>query len=175
MNVKLKCKDIDRKRYSDVNLIQLCERFPTKETDTLARYLVANNNNLDAAADQLKRADALSGEYANIRMSQCVNEIAKGSAYVYGHDRDGRPLIVVHARLHDPVNRNVKESVKMTLWWTEMAISRLPDEHSRFTILLDRANCENAADTEYMQLLSQVFLVSRSMSTLYCLQIFSSC
>lgn len=160
MNVHLKCSDIDRSRFSQPNFEALKEHYPSKDNDTLARYLVANNNDVDKAIAQLKRADELSKEFAQIGMSRCVTEIAKGSAYVHGHDKEGRPLIIVHARLHDPVNRDVKESVLMTLWWTEQAISKLNDEHSRFTILLDRDNCENAADTEYMKLLAHVFLVS---------------
>jgi hypothetical protein len=160
MEVKLKCTDIDSLRYSAANVVTLREQYPNKSDDTLARYLVANNNDVVAASVQLQKADALSAEYANIKMSRCITEIAKGEAYIHGEDRDGRPLIVVNARLHDPVNRNVKESVLMTLWWTEQAIARLPEKHSRFTILLDRDNCENAADTEYMQALAQVFMVS---------------
>lgn len=159
MDLQLRSTDIAKTRYSLDNLAKLKEQFPTKDNDTLARYLVANDNDASKAVEQLKKAEQLSSEYANISMNQCLKEIAKGTAYVHGFDRDGRPLIIVNARLHDPVNRDVKEAVLMTLWWTEQAIARLPPEHSRFTILLDRSNCENDVDTEYMKLLSTIFLV----------------
>jgi hypothetical protein len=160
MSLQLKCTDINPSKFSSENLASLKEQFPNKENDTLARYLVANNNAVDKAAQQLQRADALSEEYTNVSMKQCINEITKGTAYLHGEDRDGRPLLIVNARMHDPVNRDVKQCVLMTLWWTEQAIARLQDQHSKFTVLVDRANCENDVDKEFMKLLSEVFLVS---------------
>ena len=47
----------------------------------------------------------------------------------------------------------------MTLWWTEQALSKLPEDKSQFVILLDRDNCENALDTEYLQKVAEIFQV----------------
>ena len=153
------CEDINVQKMSKSSFESLKRNFPMKSNDTLARYLIANNDDPIGAGKQLQRADAHGREYSGIKMSRCRAEIEKGSAYIHGCDKEGRPIIIVHARLHDPVNRNVKESVLMTLWWTEQAIARLPSNLSRFTILLDRDNCDNAADKEYMQELSKVFMV----------------
>jgi len=152
------CEDINVQKMSKSSFESLKRNFPMKSNDTLARYLIANNDDHIGAGKQLQRADAHGREYSGIKMSRCRAEIEKGSAYIHGCDKEGRPIIIVHARLHDPVNRNVKESVLMTLWWTEQAIARLPSNLSRFTILLDRDNCDNAADKEYMQELSKVFM-----------------
>ena len=158
--LKLKCTDIDSRRFTYQNLAELKERYPDEENDTLARYLIANNDDITSTCTQLNKAISLREEYSGIKKASCFNEIAKGSAYLHGHDKEGRPLLIVHARMHDPDNRVLKESVLMTLWWTEQAIAQLSDKYSRFTILLDRDNCENAVDTEYMQALAEVFVVS---------------
>ena len=47
----------------------------------------------------------------------------------------------------------------MTLWWTEQALSKLPADKSQFVIILDRDNCENALDTEYLQKVAEIFQV----------------
>ena len=159
MNVLISSTDLNRFKYTDENVIKLREHFPHLDDETLARYLIAQNNDIAGAVTKLQKAEALKAEYWHIKKSQCINEIKKGVAYLHGTDREGRPLLVLNARLHDPINRNLREMVLMTLWWTELAISRIPEGKSQFVILLDRDNCENAVDTEYMQKLAEIFQV----------------
>ena len=154
-----KSEDIDVDRLTIESFLALKELFPAVDNDTLGRYLIAKNNDVIAAADQLRRTEQWKAEYWHVKKSQCLNEINTGKAYLQGHDKDGRPLLVLTARLHDTGKRDLKEMLLMTLWWTEQAIARLPPNKSRFTILLDRDNCDQPLDTEYLQRLSEIFQV----------------
>ena len=177
MSDKTICADIDRIRFSLHNVEVLRKQFPRLDDSTLARYLVAKNDNVNRAVEQLTKAEKLKRDYWHIKKEQCINEIKKGTAYIHGYDKEGRPLIIIHARMHLLDNRNLKESVLMTLWWTELAISMLPDDKSRFTILLDRDNCDNPPDTEYMSAIAHVFQVNTSticVSLLLCVLIIMS-
>lgn len=166
MTLDLKSTDLNRSKFTEENVVKLKDRFPRCDDETLARYLIAQNNDVEGAATKLLKAEDLKTEYWHIRKSQCINEIKTGTAYLHGTDKEGRPLLVIHARLHDPDTRDLKEMIQMTLWWTEQALSKLPEDKSQFVILLDRDNCENAIDTEYLQKVAEIFQVSKLLYNL---------
>eukprot|EP01032_Pedospumella_encystans_P022584 gene22584-25589_t len=157
MALDLKSTDLNRSKFTEENVVKLREQFPHLDDETLARYLIAQNNDIAGATKKLLKAEDLKSEYWHVKKSQCINEIITGTAYLHGTDKEGRPLLVLHARLHDPDKRDLKEMIQMTLWWTEQALSKLPEDKSQFVILLDRDNCENALDTEYLQKVAEIF------------------
>eukprot|EP00598_Pedospumella_elongata_P010771 CAMPEP_0184991298 /NCGR_PEP_ID=MMETSP1098-20130426/36208_1 /TAXON_ID=89044 /ORGANISM="Spumella elongata, Strain CCAP 955/1" /LENGTH=690 /DNA_ID=CAMNT_0027516699 /DNA_START=87 /DNA_END=2160 /DNA_ORIENTATION=+ len=157
MALDLKSTDLNKSKFTEENVVKLRDQFPHLDDETLARYLIAQNNDIAGAAKKLLKAEDLKTEYWHIKKSQCINEIITGTAYLHGTDKEGRPLLVLHARLHDPDKRDLKEMIQMTLWWTEQALSKLPADKSQFVILLDRDNCENALDTEYLQKVAEIF------------------
>jgi hypothetical protein len=160
MNVTFTSEDIDQTRISTENLETLKQSYPLLDYETLARYLIANNNNVEAAEQQLRRADDLKREHWHVKKAQCIKEIAKGKAYVYGTDKEGHPLLILNVRLHIASDRDLKEMVLQTFWWTEQALARLPDNKSQFSVLLNRDGCENSDyDMEYMTYLSKAFQV----------------
>ena len=164
MMLDLKSTDLNRFKFTEENVVKLKVEFPHLDDETLARYLIAQNNDLRSASMKLSKAEDLKAEYWHIKKSQCIGEIKKGTAYLHGCDREGRPVLVLLARLHDPVKRNLQEMIQMTLWWTEQALAKLPADKSQFVILLDRDNCENALDTEYLQKVAEIFQVRLSPS-----------
>ena len=121
--------------------------------------LIANNNNYDGAVEQLNRAEEQKKNYTNVKKAQCLREIVKGKAYVHGHDKQGRPLMIVHAGMHDLEDRDLNEMMLMTLWWTEQAIARMPPNCTRFTLLLDIRDCTKQVDSEYLHRISKIFQV----------------
>jgi len=155
----LKSTDLNRFKFTEENVVKLKGVFPHLDDETLARYLIAQNNDLEGASKKLVKAEELKSEYWHIKKSQCIGEIKTGTAYLNGFDREGRPVLVILARLHDAEKRNLQEMILMTLWWTEQALARLPADKSQFVILLDRDNCENALDTEYLQKVAEIFQV----------------
>ena len=162
-NIKIQSEDIDRNSFSINNLSSLKESFPDLDNDTLARYLIAKNNDYIAAFDQLTRSENLRKEYTHVKKAQCLHEIAKGKAYIHGHDKQGRPLMIIHLRKHDLEDRDLNEMIKMTMWWVEQAIHKMPKNCSRFTVLVDRSDCEKQVDSEYLQHISGIFQVGRAL------------
>jgi len=157
-DLTVKSKDIDRSKYSEDKLAKMKERFPDVDNDTLARYLIARNNKMKNAIPLLQGADAWRSVWRPILKEDCINEIMKGKIYVRGVDKEGRPLLIIRARFHDPKNRTIDEMAKMVMWWTEQVISRLPDDKSKYTILLDRSDAGiSNQDLEFMRCFSQLF------------------
>lgn len=157
---RLKSADIDKGEFSEESLRQLHSDFPLESLDTLARYLIARKDDVKAAAEQLRRAQTWQEKHSPILKRQCIGEIRKGKVYVRGVDKEGRPLLVITSRLHNPNERDVHEMLLMTLWFTEIAIARMPPHMTKFTVLIDREGYEHAGDSEFMQLLSEVFQVT---------------
>jgi len=124
---------IDKTKFS-----QLKEKFPNEPEESLARFLVARNYDVDMAAAQLQKHIVWRSSFLPVRKSSCLNEISKGKAYIHGHDKDGHPLIVFNVRLNWPKERDFDEQVRMSVWWVQQAIASLPPDKSKFTLLINR-------------------------------------
>ena len=162
-DIKICIEDIDLTKISYENVKLLQQLYPNEDTETLCRYLFGKNNDLEKTKQQLDRAILLRNQgYWNIHKIQCINEIKYGKCYFNGYDKDGYPLLIVTARLHnlDPSDRNLHETVLMTLWWTEVAISKLSSDKSKITMLIDRSGCDDVPlDKEYIRLMSEIYQV----------------
>jgi hypothetical protein len=75
-----------------------------------------------------------------------------------GFDKEGRPLLVVTAKLHNPRERDLEQSARAVIWWAEHAIRALPDDKSKYTILFDRTDAGvSNQDIEFTKFFTQVF------------------
>ena len=118
---KLTSKDINKSKINEENLRRLKVLFPREDIDTLARYLVARNNHVDGAQKQLIRGLDWKKKVWPVLKSSCIREINKGKLYMHGTDREGRPLLIITSRLHNPFESDPQEMVRLTLWFTEQA------------------------------------------------------
>lgn len=168
-DIKICIEDIDLTRISYENVRSLQQLYPNEDTETLCRYLLGKKNDFEKTKQQLDRAIVLRNKgYWNIHKTQCINEINYGKCYLNGYDKDGYPLLVITARLHNPTASvlqsdhrcDLYETTLMTLWWTEVAISKLSLNKSKITMLIDRSGCDDVPlDKEYMQLMSDIYQV----------------
>ena len=78
MALDLKSTDLNRSKFTEENVVKLREQFPHLDDETLARYLIAQNNDIAGAAKKLIKAEDLKTEYWYIKKSQCINEIITG-------------------------------------------------------------------------------------------------
>lgn len=138
--IVIRSADIDRVKFTDENHHSLKSQFPHLDDDTIARYLIARNNDLGKATELLSKAERWRAMHYPILKQDCMNELCKGKVYTRGVDKEGRPLLIVHAARHDPKNRSIEELCKVALWMMEHIIKRLPDDKSKYTILLDRTD-----------------------------------
>jgi hypothetical protein len=149
--------DIDRSRFTVENHRALKEKFPNLDDTTIARYLIARNGDLAKATELLTKAEAWRSKRWPVLKQDCLKELRVPRIYVHGRDKEGRPLVIVNTAQHDVNNRDIEECAKASLWWMEHAISQLPDDKSKYTILVNRSGSAGGGDIEFTKHFSKLF------------------
>lgn len=87
-----------------------------------------------------------------------MNELNKGIIYSHGFDKEGRPVLIISAAKHNSKNRSIEELAKAILWMIEIHIKRIPENLSKYTILLDRTNAGTKnQDIAFLRRFSKLF------------------
>lgn len=106
----------------------------------LLRFLRARQFNLDAARDMFSKH--LEWRKANLPIpySEVHPELRKGKWFARGHDKQGRPIVVVRGRNFDPTVRNLNTAARSLLWLVEDIFSegKVAPGVTFATILYDR-------------------------------------
>lgn len=147
--------DIDTTKFTYDALVQMREKFPEENDETLARFLIARNGDVVKASALFECHLQWRLENYPVLKSSCINEIAKGKVYLRGTDREGHPLLVWRVRFNFPKERDLEEMARMVYWWFYVALSALPADKSKITLLMDRTGytSENS-DIEFLKYLS---------------------
>jgi hypothetical protein len=67
----------------------------------------------------------------------------------------GHPLLVFHAALHNPKTRDLDDTNRMFLFWMQHALAALPDNKTKFTVLIDRTGAGMGnQDIEFVKVLN---------------------
>jgi hypothetical protein len=154
-------EDIDLSKISMENFQILKERFPGLPDEMLCRYLIARNDDVEKAIEQLEKAQKTRLENWPVMKSSCINEMRTGKLYVHGTDREGRPLVVWRAAANVPRTRDLEETSRLLIFFTEYTLKKLmPKNKSKFTVLIDRSGftSENS-DMELMRHTASTFQV----------------
>lgn len=117
---------------------RLKKLFPDEPDESVARFLIAREYNVEKAADQLGSFISWRSTYFPIYKTDLLKEISSGVIYVHGQDKEGHPLIIYSPRIHNPKESSLEQQVKLSMWWMHVAMSRLPADKSKFTLLIDR-------------------------------------
>jgi hypothetical protein len=157
-SVLVKAKDIDLTKFTVDSHRRLKAVCPDLDDDTIARYLVAGGNDVNQAQEMISKSKQWKSVHYPILKQDCLEELRKGKLYTHGFDKEGRPLLIVRAFNHDPRHRDIEQLAKAALWMIEQAISRLPDDKSKYTIVVDRTDCGMAnQDKEFSVLFGKLF------------------
>lgn len=157
----IKSKDIDIHKFSESHIITMREKYPGLSDDVLARYLIARNNDVVKACEQLDRALAFKAANFPILKSSCLNELNTGKLYIRGVDKEGRPLLVYRSCKSFPAERDIEEAGRMLMWFAEHVFKRMPPHLSKYTLLIDRVgHKQENTDQELMKRMSETFQVS---------------
>jgi hypothetical protein len=157
-SISIKSQDIDQSKFSEENHRSLKTQFPHLDDDTIARYLIARNDDLDLASELLNKSQKWRSVHFPILKQDCMGELSKAKMYTHGVDKEGRPLLIIHGIRHDPRDRDIETLAKAALWTMEQVIKRLPEDKSKYTILIDRTDCGLAnQDIEFTRHFSKLF------------------
>jgi hypothetical protein len=153
-DIKIVSTDIEADKYSVENLLAMRERFPGRDDEELARFLIARKNDLEKAAEQLqKRINFEQTFLPTVTKADCGEEFNCGKLYAHGVDKEGRPLLIWAARNNFAAERDMDKTVKTMVWWVEYTARKvLPSNISKYTILMDRSEFKQEnADMDLMK------------------------
>lgn len=157
-DLEIKSIDIDRKLITIENHNALKALFQHLDDDTIARYLIARNNDLTKSTDLLTKAQNWRNKHYPVLKRDCIEDMKTGKMYVHGTDREGRPLLFFRTNLHDPSTRDIATTARNAIWWMEYAINKLPDNKSKITIILDRDGAAMSnTDIEFLRAFVSLF------------------
>ena len=157
----IKSKDIDIHKFSESNIIAMREKYPGYDDDTLARYLIARNNDLVKACEQLDRAIAWRIPNYPVLKETCMKEISSGKLYIRGVCKEGRPLLIFKSCKSFPNERDLEESARMLVWFAEHLQRTMPPHMSKYTLLIDRVGHKSEnTDMDLVKHCSAQFQVS---------------
>lgn len=75
-----------------------------------------------------------------------------------GVDKQGLPIIVWNVRLHDGKNRDLAALTRLSMWWIEYALSKLPADKSKITVIMNRIDFRSEnQDIEFCKRLADIF------------------
>ncbi len=155
--LEIKSIDINRGAITIENHNALKKLFPEVDDDTIARYLIARNNNLEKSTELLTKARTWRAKHMPVLKRDVIPELQTGKLYVHGTDREGRPLMIFRPSMHDANVRDMETMAKSVMWWTEYAISKLPDNKTKFTVILDRDGAGWGQDIEFLKCFTKLF------------------
>lgn len=131
--------DVDEDKYSLTSLQEMRNQFPNVPDVILARYLIARKDDVEKAADLLMGCLAWKSLYFPILKATIPKEFPIGKIFCKGVDKEGRPLLIWTARKNIAKDRDINEAGRLLMWWTEYTIRQLPENMTKFTILIDRS------------------------------------
>jgi hypothetical protein len=156
--LQIKSIDIDKNLITIENHNALKAHFPHLDDDTIARYLIARNNDLSKSTELLTKAQAWRNKHFPVLKVDCLSEMLSGKFYVHGTDREGRPLLFFRGCLHDVNVRDVETMARAAIWWMEYACRKLPDNKTKITMIMDRDGAGLAnSDIEFLRAFSSLF------------------
>lgn len=152
-DIKITSTDIEADKYSVSNLLEMRNRFPGREDEELARFLIARKDDLEKASEQLQKRINFEASFLPVTKDDCGEEFNAGKLYTYGVDKEGRPIIVWAVRNNIAATRDMDKLVKTMVWWVEYTARKvLPPNISKYTILMDRSNFKQEnADMDLMK------------------------
>jgi len=111
----------------------------------ILRFLRARKFDLNASYEMLINMLKFRVEFQQIGVDalnpyMCDNELKVGKGYYHKHDKEGRPVCYVRARLHDPAMTDVLENQRYTVLMMEYGKTLLRPPGETVTIVFDMTN-----------------------------------
>eukprot|EP00850_Spirogloea_muscicola_P015094 SM000113S24050 [mRNA] locus=s113:170811:173166:- [translate_table: standard] len=110
---------------------------------TLSRFLRARSMRVHKAAKLYVGHVRWRKEYlpqGRVLQSEIANELAADKCFLQGHDKAGRPIIVVHGCKHDAAGRNLDEFKRYCVFNVDQAVDNMQDGIETFCAILDLQN-----------------------------------
>ena len=111
---------------------------------------------MDKARDMLKAHVEWRASNLPLYKEACLGEINKGKIYSHGVDKEGHPLVVFRPKMNDCDVRDVGETCRMALWWTEAISAQMPAHLSKATLFVNRTGGENNADVPLIRMIAGI-------------------
>lgn len=156
-NPNILSEDIEVKTIPLNKFREFKQRFPDEPDETVARFLIARKYDVEKAIEMLTNHIRWRAANFPVYKDSVLDELKKGICYQHGVDKLGHPLFIFTPLLNDPKSRNLDAMIRSILWWIQYGISKLPENKSKFTVLVNRhGSNQSNADFELGKALSKI-------------------
>jgi len=165
----IKSQDILSGKYTPENLDKLINHYSENESADetfLARYLIARKDSVPDAIEQIDRVLEWRNCFMPIMYDEVKEKLELGVIFDIGNSKTGHPIIYVVCEkvpefLGDSNEEDMMLAAKTIIYMYDHVISKMPDNTSKFCVLLDRGTSNNSAyaafGKKFTKLMSDVF------------------
>jgi hypothetical protein len=128
--------------------------------EALTRILIAREFDIEAAVEMWKRWKDWRQSYQPERITEdeMSRHIFTGKAFFHGHDKKGRPCLIVRARFHFPSQFTAEETIRYSIFLAESAC-RESDRvgTGQICMIYDRAGItDDNQDPQFISLIKEM-------------------
>ncbi|GFQ01802.1 random slug protein 5 [Phtheirospermum japonicum] len=133
-------EEIERSKIGIVRALVQTENPSAKDVDDLMirRFLRARDLDVEKALAMLLKYLKWRTEFVPsglISPSEIQNDLAQNKLFMQGHDKNGRPIVVVFAARHKPTS--VEEFKRFVTFTLDKICARMPSGHEKFIAIAD--------------------------------------
>jgi len=134
------------------------------QDEAMRRFLIARSCVVDGANGAKEMILAtIAWRQATLPVTltpEVKDELRKGKFFPSGRDAEGNPLIVVRSCNFDPKERNLDHAISAATYAIEEAVSALPKQEGKFSLLYDRKDFKFGKNWDFQFLKGVALLFS---------------
>lgn len=135
-------EEIERTRIQTMKALVQKQDPSAKDVDDLMirRFLRARDLDVEKASAMFLKYLKWRREFVPngfISPSEIPNDLAHDKLFMQGHDKAGRPIVLVFAARHKPASTTVEEFKRFVTFTLDKICARMPSGHEKFTAIAD--------------------------------------
>ncbi|CAA3000056.1 random slug 5-like [Olea europaea subsp. europaea] len=133
-------EEVERSKIGIMRAVVEAQDPSAKEVDDfmIRRFLRARDLDVEKASAMFLKYLSWRKEFVPngfISPSEIPNDLAQDKLFMQGHDKTGRPIVLVFAERHKPTS--VEEFKRFVTYTLDQICARMPSGHEKFTAIAD--------------------------------------
>ena len=112
--------DFDMTKYCIKDLNSLISTYPNVDPKLIAKFLIQAIGDIEKCIIDINTHITWKDTNWPILKSSCIKELETGKLYTHGYDKEGHPLIIFNAGMHDINIRDLDEFQRLHMFMLEI-------------------------------------------------------